>query len=164
MTPCMFTICTNHLVENLVNKFATIKFNSVGKGPTTKCRPNFCKILFQSGFSQVSGRHLFSPQLPSTPSNFTVLMTPPSFLSNDTFLLFPSWFPLTSPYHLSFFSLCAGHFPLSSFFITLMPPFLFAPSRITTWGINRGYYTVARRYEFIFEWQNNILRTSAVSE
>ena len=63
-------------------------------------------------------------------------MTPPSFLSNDTFLLSPSWFPLTSPYHLSFLSLCAGHFPLSSFFVTLMPPFLFAPSRITTWEIN----------------------------
>ena len=28
----------------------------------------------------------------------------------------------------------------------------------------RGYYTVARRYEFIFEWQNNILRKSAASE
>ena len=30
--------------------------------------------------------------------------------------------------------------------------------------INRGDYTVARRYEFYFERQNNILRTSAASE
>ena len=29
---------------------------------------------------------------------------------------------------------------------------------------NRGYYTVARRYEFYFEWQNNILPTSKASE
>ena len=32
------------------------------------------------------------------------------------------------------------------------------------YNVHRGYYTVARRYEFIFEWQNNILRTSAASE
>ena len=30
--------------------------------------------------------------------------------------------------------------------------------------VHRGYYTVARRYEFYFEWQDNILRTSAASE
>ena len=32
------------------------------------------------------------------------------------------------------------------------------------YNVHRGYYTVARRYEFIFEWQNNILRTSAASD
>ena len=32
------------------------------------------------------------------------------------------------------------------------------------YNVHRGYYTVARRYEFIFEWQSNILRTSAASK
>ena len=30
--------------------------------------------------------------------------------------------------------------------------------------IQRGYYTVARRYEFIIEWQDIPLRTSAANE
>ena len=31
--------------------------------------------------------------------------------------------------------------------------------------IHRGYYTVVRRYKFYFlEWQNNILRTSEITE
>ena len=55
-------------------------------------------------------------------------------------------------------------FSLGTFKALLLNLLSFPLSKVADNLIYRGYYTVAQDMNFIFEWQNNILRTSPASE